>query len=453
MTETTSPGVAADLRARLPANFAWGVASSAYQIEGAASEDGRGPSIWDTFSRQPGRVVNGENGDVACDHYHRWREDIDLMSELGISAYRFSVAWPRVIPAGSGQLNGRGLDFYDRLVDGLLDAGITPTLNLFHWDLPQALQDRGGWANPEIVGWFGEYAAAVAGRLGDRVDNWMTLNEPQVFAFTGHATGKHAPGLTDWRTAVLASHHALLAHAAAAKAIRAGARRPKLGIALDINHAVPASDSEADQLATRLWRSTRHAWFLDPLFGRGYPALARAAHEAAGHLDGIELTDPPPGELDFVGLNYYCRETVAAGPNGAFRARVEPPPGAELTEMGWHVAPDGLTAVLHDLHAGYAPAEIVVSENGAAFVDPSPLGNEPVPDPARRAYLANHVAALADAVDAGVPVTGYHVWSLLDNFEWSFGYGRRFGIVYVDFATQRRVPKTSYLWYRELVRG
>ena len=445
---TSEPGV--ELAKRFPAGFVWGFAASAYQVEGAAIEDGRGPSIWDTFCRQPGAVVNGDNGDVACDHYHRYRDDARLMGELGASAHRFSVSWPRVLPTGSGQVNERGVDFYQRLVDALLGAGVQPMLNVFHWDLPQALQDRGGFANPEIVGWFADYAALLASRLGDRITDWMTLNEPAVFAFLAHADGIHAPGLRDWPTAMRVADHELRAHAAAAEAIRAAVPRPRIGIAVDVNQATPATDSERDHVAAEEWHATRDGWFLDPLFGRGYPAVGLRAHQAAGHLEGVELSDPPAGGLDYLGLNYYRRETVAANSDQPFDWQVAPPADAELTDMGWHVAPDGLRDVLLQLQAEYSPAEIVISENGAAYRDVVD-GDGQIRDAAREAYLVRHIAATADALAAGIPVTGYYVWSLLDNFEWSYGYTKRFGLVHVDFATQRRTVKQSGRWYQGLL--
>jgi beta-glucosidase len=439
----------AELARRFPPGFVWGFAASAYQIEGAAKEDGRGASIWDTFSRQPGAVVNGDNGDVACDHYHRYRDDARLMGELGASAYRFSVSWPRVMPTGTGQVNERGMDFYQRLVDALLSAGVQPMLNVFHWDLPQALQDRGGFANPEVVGWFADYAALLASRLGDRVTDWMTLNEPGVFAFLAHADGIHAPGMRHWPTAMRVADNELGAHAAAAKAIRAAVPHARIGIAIDVNQASPATDSERDRSAARQYHASRDGWFLDPLFGRGYPEIGLRAHRAAGHLDGVELSDPPADDLDYLGLNYYRRETVTARSDQPFDWEITPPAGAELTEMGWHVAPDGLRDVLLDLHREYSPAAIVISENGAAYDDVVSADGQ-VRDPSRQSYLARHVAAAADAIEAGVPLTGYYAWSLLDNFEWSYGYTKRFGLVHVDFATQQRTVKQSGRWYQAL---
>jgi beta-glucosidase len=432
-----------------PPDFAWGFAASAYQTEGAAAEDGRGWSIWDTFSRQPGAVTGGDTGDVACDHYHRYPEDVRLMAELGARAFRFSIAWPRVMPAGTGAVNQPGLDFYGRLVDALLEAGVRPLINLFHWDLPQALQDRGGFANPEAVDWFADYASLVASKLGDRVTDWMTFNEPAVFAFLGHADGMHAPGLRDWPTAIRVADNELRAHASAARAIRAEVARARIGMAIDANQVSPASDTERDRVAAAAWSSARDGWFLDPLFGRGYPAVGLEAHRAAGHLDGVELDRPPAGDLDFLGLNYYRRDSVSAHSDRAFDWDVGPAPGSERTEMDWHVAPDGLRDVLLDLHRTYAPPAIVLTENGAAYPDTvAPDGR--VRDGRRMEYLARHVAAASDALRAGVPLTGYHVWSLLDNYEWSFGYSRRFGLVHVDFATQRRTPKDSAHWYRRL---
>ncbi|MEX2548373.1 MAG: GH1 family beta-glucosidase, partial [Chloroflexota bacterium] len=400
------------LARRFPANFTWGFAASAYQIEGAAAEDGRGLSIWDTFCRKPGAVVNGDNGDVACDHYHRYREDVRLMAELGASAYRFSVSWPRVLPAGTGSVNQRGIDFYQRLVDEMLAAGVQPMLNLFHWDLPQALQDRGGFANPEVVGWFTDYTALVVSALGDRVVDWMTFNEPAVYAFLAHADGIHAPGLRHWPTAMRVADNQLGAHAAAAQVIRSAVPSARIGVAIDVNQAVPATDSDADRMAAEAWHATRDWWFLDPLFGRGYPKLGLEAHQGAGHLEGVELSDPPAGDLDYIGLNYYRRETVSANSDRPFDWTAEPPPGVEVTGMNWHVAPDGLRDMLLELQRRYSPKEIVVSENGAAY-DDVVAADGSVPDADRESYLARHVAAMADARDAGVPVTGYYAWSMM----------------------------------------
>ena len=438
------------LARRFPSDFTWGFAASAYQVEGAAAEDGRGPSIWDMFARKRGAVVNGDNGDVACDHYHRFREDVALMAELGASAYRFSISWSRVLPQGTGSVNRRGLDFYQRLVDELLSAGVQPMVNLFHWDLPQALQDRGGFASPEVVGWFADYTALVTAHLGDRVSDWMTFNEPAVYAFLGHADGIHAPGLRHWPTAIKVGHNELLAHVAAVDVIRDAVPGARIGMAIDVNQAVPATDSERDRRAADLWHATRDWWFLDPLYGRGYPADGREAHRAAEHLEGVELSDPPPGQLDYIGLNYYRRETVRTRSDEAFDWGAEPPPDAELTAMGWHVAPDGLRDMLLELNRRYSPKQIVISENGAAYED-TVASDGTVHDDDRLTYISRHLSAVADARDAGVPVGGYYVWSFMDNFEWSFGYTKRFGVVRVDFDTLARTAKQSGRWYRDLI--
>ncbi|MFL5688166.1 MAG: GH1 family beta-glucosidase [Chloroflexota bacterium] len=440
------------LAGRFPTDFTWGFAASAYQIEGAAAEDGRGASIWDTFSRKPGAIADGTTGDIACDHYHRYPDDVRLMAELGAKAYRFSISWPRVLPTGTGAINQPGLDFYQRLVDALLDAGVRPMVNLFHWDLPQALQDRGGFANPEVVDWFTDYSALVASRLGDRVTDWMTFNEPAVFAFLGHADGIHAPGITDWPTAIRVADNEIRAHAAASQAIRAHVRDARIGVAMDVNQVAPATDSERDRAAAAAWSAARDAWFLDPLFGRGYPALGLEVHRDAGHLDGIELAVPPAGDLDYLGLNYYRRDSVSTRSDLLFDWEIGAVAGSEQTQMDWHVAPDGLRDTLMDLHRTYAPREIVITENGAAYPD-AVEGDGEVHDVRRRDYLARHIAAAADALDAGVPLTGYYAWSVLDNYEWSLGYSRRFGLVHVDFDTQRRTPKDSARWYQRLATG
>ena len=398
----------------------------------------------------PGAIVDGGTGDVACDHYHRYREDAALMARIGAKAYRFSVSWSRVQPDGTGAVNERGLAFYDRLVDALLAAGVEPLVNLFHWDLPQALQDRGGFANPRIVDSFAAFTALVAARLHDRVSDWMTFNEPAVFAYLGHADGIHAPGLRDWPTALRVVDNQLRAHAAAGVTIRSLVKDARIGIAFDVNQVAPATDTDRDRRAAAQWSSARDAWFLDPLFGRGYPQLGLEAHRAAGHLDGVELTDPPPGDLDYLGLNYYRRDRVSAQSDRAFDWEIGPGAGTEQTHMGWEVAPDGLRDVLLALNAEYAPREIVITENGAAYPDTvDPDGR--IRDDRRVEYLARHIAAAGEALAAGVPLSGYHVWSLLDNFEWSFGYTRRFGLVHVDFANQRRTPKDSAEWYGRLI--
>jgi beta-glucosidase len=453
VTALTDAGAdSAELAQRFPAGFAWGAATAAYQIEGSVRRDGRGPSIWDTFSQTPGRTLGGDTGEVACDHYRRWESDLDLMAELRLRTYRFSVAWPRIQPTGTGATNEAGLDFYDRLVDGLLARDIEPWLTLYHWDLPQALENRGGWLVPDVAHRFAEYAGSVAARLGDRVRRWITLNEPRTFAFIGYGTGRHAPGRRGWGTALRVAHHAHLAHAAATPAIRAAAPNALVGICHDVNYLVPAEVGRDADAAARL-DGAMHRWFLDPTFGRGYPPDLVAWYERLGLLDGLDLAavaDAPP--IDFLALNYYRRERIADAPvddASAVGARVLDAAG-ERTANGWEIWPDGLRRGLERVADEYHPAAIAVTENGAAFEDAiGPDGR--IDDADRWRYLAGHVMAAADARAAGVPLIGYFVWSLLDNFEWALGYSARFGIVHVDFATQRRTVKASGRWFQSLL--
>ncbi len=451
----STPSVSArPLRERFPADFAWGAATSAYQIEGAVDAGGRGPSIWDTYSHTPGRTEDGGTGDVACDHYHRLAQDLDLMRSLGLGAYRFSVAWPRVQPTGSGPANPAGLDFYDRLVDGLLERGIDPWLTLFHWDLPQPLEDAGGWPDREVVGRFADYTAILADRFGDRVRNWLTLNEPWCIAMLGYGIGRHAPGRQDWPAALRAAHHTHLAHRAAVDVIRAAVPGARIGIPLNLHHVEPASETDADRAAARLHDGTANRWFLDPVLGRGYP---RDVVEMYGRiLDGVDVTELDGGTpaIDVLGINYYTRHVVGAPRDGEVVDGPEPTVmvagGLPVTEMGWEIHADGLRLLLERIQREYAPPPLAITENGAAFVDVvGPDGS--VDDERRVAYYRDHIAATADALDAGVPVEAYFAWSLLDNFEWGFGYTKRFGIVHVDYETQRRTLKASGAWYRDLV--
>jgi beta-glucosidase len=432
------------LARRFPRGFVWGVATSAFQIEGATHEDGRGDSIWDSFCRRPGVIKDGGSGDAACDHYHRSAEDVDLIADLGIRAYRFSIAWPRVQPAGSGPWNDRGFAFYQRLVDRLLARGIAPHVTLYHWDLPQALQARGGWTRRETAERFAEYAAEVGRRLGSEVATISTLNEPWVVATLGHETGVFAPGEKSRKAAMQVSHHLLLGHGLAVQALRTLGLRAPLGIVLNQSPVYPATESDTDRDQARIDDGQTIRWYMDPLFAGGYPAdilehLGADAPEV--HAGDLKVIGQP---LDYLGINYYTRG-IAGSPASTDALRA----GSEFTAMGWEVFPQGLTVLLRRLHADYRLPPLYIMENGAAFDDRPREGG--VPDAERVRFLRAHIEALAAARDAGVDVRGYFVWTLLDNFEWAEGYSKRFGIVYVDFATQVRTPKDSALWYGRFV--
>ncbi len=433
-----------------PNGFVWGAATASYQIEGAANEDGRGESIWDRFSHTPGNVLNGDTGDVADDHYHRWPQDVALMQSLGLKAYRFSIAWPRVIPDGIGAVNAAGLDFYDRLVDGLLAAGIEPFVTLYHWDLPQALQDRGGWPNRDSVAWFADYVAVVSRRLSDRVRYWITHNEPWVVAFVGHLMGVHAPGMRDPKAALQAAHHLLLSHGQAVSILRRNGNGAQVGITLNLSWVDPASDRPADIEAARRQDGYVNRMFLDPVFKGSYPSdFMELCGDLAPRIEEGDLQQIS-APIDFLGVNYYSRSVVADDPNiPILRARAVLPPEAEYTEMGWEVYPEGLYRLLRRLQEDYAPGALYITENGAAFADRVEDGR--VHDERRVAYLREHFAAAWRAIQEGVPLRGYFVWSLLDNFEWAYGYSKRFGIVYVDYATQERILKDSALFYRDVI--
>jgi beta-glucosidase len=424
-----------------PPDFVWGVATSAFQIEGGAIEGGKGESIWDRFCRIPGAIADASDGDVACDHYHRWRADLDLIAELGVDAYRFSISWPRVRPGGAGAWNARGLDFYERLVDGLLERDIKPYVTLNHWDLPAELQDGGGWASRDTVNRFVEYALGVHARLGDRVAAITTHNEPWVIATLGHETGVFAPGVKSRATAAQVSHHLLLSHGLALQALRAAGCRSQLGIVLNLSPVHAATASAADLARARLEDGRGLRWYLDPLFKAAYP------HDVLEFL-GADAPRVEPGDLqviatpmDFLGINYYSRTVVSANTSWD-TARG----GMAVTEMGWEIYPDGLTELLLRLHHDYAVPPLYVKENGGAFKDR--LINGQVHDADRVAYIASHIAAVGDALAQGVRMAGYMVWSLLDNFEWASGYEKRFGIVHVDYPTQQRMMKDSAHWYR-----
>ena len=415
---------------RLPRDFLFGAATAAYQIEGAWDVDGKGPSIWDVFVRTPGVIEAGDTGDEACDHYRRWRGDVELMRELGLRAYRFSVSWPRVLPDGAGRANEAGIAFYDRLVDALLEAGIRPFVTLYHWDLPQALQERGGWPAAATADAFAEYAALLAARLGDRVHDWITLNEPEVAAFAGHYHGVHAPGARDFPLALRAADGMLRAHALAVDALGGTARA---GISLNL------SPAEGDERAVRLADGYLNRWFLDAACGRGYPA-----DMVEWYGDAAPAPLPPMPPLAFLGVNYYYRRIVRDAPPPLGWEQITPE-GVELSEMGWEVHPAGLRDILVRVARDYAPASLFVTENGIAL----PPG---IDDERRVSYLERHLDVVADARDAGAPVDGYFVWSLLDNFEWGYGRSKRFGLIEVDYETQRRTVRRSGRAYADAIR-
>jgi len=437
---------------KFPDGFVWGAATAAYQIEGGWNEDGRGESIWDRFSHTPGKVLNGDTGDVACDHYHRWREDITLMKDLGIKAYRFSIAWPRILPQGRGKVNPAGLDFYSRLVDALLEAEITPFVTLYHWDLPQALEDQGGWPARETAAAFVEYAHATTRALGDRVKHWITLNEPFVSAFVGYRDGRHAPGRTSLEDSFAAAHHLLLAHAHSLPVIRQNAAGAQAGIVLDIIPAYPASVSAEDQQAAWMARAAHHLWFLEPLAGRGYP-------QAVADYFKMKLEFIQPGDLnamaaplDFLGVNYYTRRIARSAEIAEEdNLPVTVTAAQHKTEMGWEIFPQGLLDVLVWLNERYTFPALYITENGGAFPDAQDEKGQ-VMDHDRVDYLREHFRMAAAAIEEGVPLKGYFAWSLMDNFEWGFGYSKRFGLIYVDYESQKRTPKRSYVWYRQVIR-
>jgi len=435
-----------------PSGFLFGTATASYQIEGAAREGGRGPSIWDTYSHTQGKVYRGDTGDIACDHYHRLDSDLDLLSWLGCGTYRFSIAWPRVLPAGHGPVNQQGLDFYKRLLDGLHRRGIVPMVTLYHWDLPQPLQDTGGWQSRDTAGRFGDYAAAVAAALGDLVPLWVTLNEPWCSAFAGHLYGRHAPGLTDLTAALRAAHYLMLGHGYACQALRAGHGGGQVGIALNLTDVAPASADPGDAAAAARMDGHQNRWFLDPILRGEYPKDLLAWYAERADVSFAAGGDLPrvAQPLDILGINFYEGHTIAAGDDDPVHSAKRLPPAGPVTHSGLAIEPAGLTNVLRRAHDDYGPIPLYVTENGACFNDyADPEGG--VDDFERVDYLSGYFGAAAEAIRHGVDLRGYYVWSLLDNFEWSYGYSRRFGLVYVDYRTQDRVPKRSAHWYRDLI--
>ncbi|HEY3266509.1 MAG TPA: GH1 family beta-glucosidase [Armatimonadota bacterium] len=435
-----------------PDSFLWGAATASYQVEGGVHEGGRGESIWDRFSHTPGKVANGDTGDVACDHYHRFREDVALMQDLGLQAYRFSIAWPRLFPTGAGSLNRAGLDFYSRLVDALLEAGIQPVPTLYHWDLPQALQDAGGWPNPDTARRFADYATAAFEGLGDRVARWITLNEPGVVTHLGHYSGEHAPGEHSLEANLSAGHTLLHAHGLAVQRYREICPDGKIGITLSFNPARPATDEDEDHAAAARWDAYANRWFMDPIYKGVYPEEMRQRFgETLPEFSSSQL-EAVRSPIDFVGVNYYTHAVVQDDPSDALMGvRSVARPGAPVTAMGWEIVPGAFFELLTWLKDTYHNPVLYITENGAAFPDVvAPDGG--VHDPDRIAYLQGHFSAALDAIQAGVDLRGYFVWSLMDNFEWAYGYDRRFGLVYIDYPTSARILKDSAKWYARVIR-
>jgi beta-glucosidase len=455
---------ATDTGVTFPTSFRWGAATAAYQIEGAVAEDGRTPSIWDTFSHTAGKVVGGDNGDAACDHYHRMPSDVGLMARLGLRSYRFSVSWSRLQAGGRGRLNPAGLDFYRRLLDELGARGIEPWLTLYHWDLPQELEDAGGWPNRDTAYRFADFADLVHGALGDQVTHWTTMNEPWCSAFLGYGDGHHAPGRTDRHDALAAAHHLMLGHGLAIEAMRAQ-QRPgvQLGVTLNLYAVSPATGSAPDAEAARRIDGLMNRWFLDPILRGGYPEDVRADLRTVDDFGFIADGDARviAAPIDFLGVNYYTRHVVAAPAGGEWSLPTPSSwPGSEavrfldrgfpVTEMNWEIDPDGLTEVLTRVHRDYTDLPLYVTENGAACDDRIEADGT-VRDPDRISYVDAHLRACHRAVQAGVPLRGYFAWSLMDNFEWAWGYGKRFGMIYVDYPTQRRITKASASWYADVI--
>jgi beta-glucosidase len=432
--------------------FVWGAGTAAFQIEGATTADGRGESIWDRFAATAGNVAGGDTGEPACEHYYRWREDLDLMRDLNLQGYRFSVSWPRIQPDGRGPANRKGLDFYRRLAEGLRERGIVPMATIYHWDLPQTLQDEGGWASRDVVERFAEYARLVLDGLGGAVDDWVTHNEPWVTSFLGYAYGSKAPGLHDWPSALRAAHHALLAHGVVVREFRESGRAGRIGITLDLTVANAASGSDADVAAATRLDGHHNRWFLDALLRGAYPDdMVEFYERRVGPFDAVQEGDLETiaQPLDFLGVNFYRPNLVAADDDAVLELR-EVTQDREVTAMGWPIVPEALTELLVRIKRDYGDLPLVITENGAAFDDLLD-GGTVVEDDRRVAYLREHVSAIDRARNQGVDVRGYYVWSLLDNFEWECGYEKRFGLVYVDYPTQRRIPKRSALWYRDLI--
>lgn len=441
-------------KVRFPENFVWGCATSSFQVEGAALEGGRGESTWDRFCTVPGKISGGDNGVVSCDQYHRYREDVLLMKKAGIKSYRFSIAWPRLIPEGSGAVNPEGVAYYHHLIDALLEAGIEPSVTLYHWDLPQALQNTGGWANRATVFAFEEYAKQCFSEYGTKVRRWITLNEPLCEAYLGHLQGIHAPGIMDKKTAYDVVHHLNLAHGLAVRAFRASGLEGEIGITWNINIPKAASSSDNDKKAVQRIVDKDSRMFTGPVCGHGYPQAYLESEQITLPVQDGDM-DLISQKIDFAGLNYYSEHVVSWDENIPGNVRFEPC-WQEETDMGWPIVPQGFVRYLQWLEKESGGIPLYVTENGCAEDDVPSLGAEGRPrihDKMRIDYLRSHIAACHEALQQGVPLKGYFVWSFIDNFEWSHGYSKRFGIVYCDYKTQNRIPKDSYYYYRDVING
>lgn len=438
-------------------DFIVGTATASYQIEGAANEDGKGESIWDRFSHIPGKILNGDNGDTACDHYHRFKDDVRLMKELGINGYRFSISWSRVLPEGKGKVNQDGIDFYDRLVDELLENGIDPMVTLYHWDLPQALQDLGGWGNRDITDYFQEYSGHMFKALSDRVKKWNTHNEPWVVAFAGHYYGRHAPGLTDFPMAVQVSHHLMLSHAKAVQVYKSFNKNDgKMGIALNLYPMYPASDSQEDKEAALLVDGYHNRWFLDPILKGNYPEdMLKLYQDSFGapiiHTGDMDLI--ASNAVDFLGINYYFRKVIKKdGTDSILKYKEIKPQGSDYTEMEWEIYPQGLYDLLKRIKDEYNDPHIYITENGAAFKDDK-ITDGIIYDDDRVNFLKQHFETASKCIEDGIKLDGYYIWSLMDNFEWAHGYSKRFGLFHIDYKTRDRLWKKSALWLKDLLKG
>lgn len=442
------------MKYKFPEDFIWGAATASYQIEGAANEGGKGESIWDRFSHISGNVQNGDNGDIACDHYHRMEQDVKLMKQLGLPYYRFSIAWSRIFPTGFGTPNKEGVDFYKRLIALLKENGIKPAVTIYHWDLPQALQDQGGWVNPAITDYFEKYSRYLFGEFGEDVSMWITLNEPWVFTILGYGVGEHAPGHKDMKAALKAAHNAAVAHGKAVKAYREMGLKGKIGITLNMGFHYADTDSKEDKMAAELAHQSLVSWFADPVLKGSYPKELTEVYKSEGLFPDVDLAELKLANqpIDFLGINYYSSNFVKHAESGAAGNFTFVDKGYPKTEMGWPIIPQGLEDLLLRLHKDYNGIDLFITENGAAANDLVALDGN-VHDTNRQDYLVRHFGAMFNALEKGVNLRGYFLWSLMDNFEWAYGYSKRFGIIYVDYSTQDRIIKDSGKWYSEVIKN